>query len=101
MNKKQLGINLDENQLKKCFKAKHKQISDKEIFRLIAFEYRCDYQKGIDIQILSRVLSNMYYPYPHIDKEAKQNLKNLVENSFSQYLNDGRYINEKQFCLAM
>lgn len=41
---------------------KERKISDKQIYRSIAFEYRQNYKQGIEINILSKILSNMYYP---------------------------------------
>lgn len=102
MKKTQLKIQLNQKEIQDSFKMKERKITDKQIFRSIAFEYQQNYQQGIDIQILSKILSNMYYPNDsEEDHQQRNKLKYIIESAFSMYLTDFKYITEKKFIQAM
>ncbi len=102
MKKTHLKISLNEEEILQSFKMKERKISDKQIYRSIAFEYRQNYKQGIEINILSKILSNMYYPNDtEEDAVQRGKLKHIIENAFSFYLTDMKYINEKKFVQAM
>lgn len=78
---------------------KPKTMSNKEIYRILAFEFQQQDSLGIKINLISEMVSSLFYPHDE-NGEAKQNFKQLIEQSFRSYCFKDE-ISEEAFCNAM
>lgn len=78
---------------------KAKSMTNKEIYRILAFEFQQQDQLGIKISLISEMVSSLFYPNDQ-NGEAKRNFKNLIEQSFKSYCFKDE-ISEEAFCNAM
>ncbi|KAL4510718.1 hypothetical protein ABPG72_004872 [Tetrahymena utriculariae] len=79
----------------------YKKMSNKEIFRILAFEFRQSDSIGIKISLISDMVSNLFYPNDATG-EAKKAFKDLIEKAFKSHtVNNKEEITEQQFCSAM
>ncbi|EAS07408.2 hypothetical protein TTHERM_00569460 (macronuclear) [Tetrahymena thermophila SB210] len=79
----------------------YKKMSNKEIFRILAFEFRQSDSIGIKISLISEMVSNLFYPND-VTGEAKKAFKDLIEKAFKSHtVNNKEEITEQQFCSAM
>lgn len=74
-------------------------MSNKEIYRILAFEFQQQDSMGIKISLISEMVSSLFYPHDE-NGEAKQNFKQLIETSFRSYCFKDE-ISEESFCNAM
>ncbi|CAD8132115.1 unnamed protein product [Paramecium octaurelia] len=78
---------------------KTKTMSNKEIYRILAFEFQQQDSLGIKIDLIAEMVSSLFYPNDQ-NGEAKQNFKNLITQSFKSHCYKDE-INEESFCNAM
>jgi hypothetical protein len=54
---------------------------------------------GLNITIISEMVSNLFYPND-ITGQSRNSFKELIEKAFAEYSTNG-HISEEQFCKAM
>eukprot|EP01006_Ploeotia_vitrea_P067731 TRINITY_DN98228_c0_g1_i1.p1 TRINITY_DN98228_c0_g1~~TRINITY_DN98228_c0_g1_i1.p1 ORF type:complete len:127 (-),score=2.87 TRINITY_DN98228_c0_g1_i1:212-592(-) len=78
---------------------KKNRMSNKEIYRILAFEFRKEENQGLYISLISEMVSNLFYPNDETG-QSRAKFKELIEKAFEDYSTNGT-ITEEQFCKAM
>jgi Ca2+-binding EF-hand superfamily protein len=74
-----------------------KLMSNKEIYRILAFEFR--QKNGIKLSIIADLVSSIFYPFD--DTVFKDNFKNDIMGAFKDYAEVNGEISEEKFCEVM
>ncbi|KRX00177.1 hypothetical protein PPERSA_10676 [Pseudocohnilembus persalinus] len=76
-------------------------MSNKEIYRILAFEFANEDSQNLKISMISEMVSNLFYPNDQIG-DSRNKFKLLIEKAFEQYSsNNNQEITEDNFCKAM
>ena len=73
-------------------------LSNKEIFRILAFEYR--QPEGIKIEIIAKLVSTVFYPFAEAVK-LREGFERDILHAFQPYADNHGRLTEEKFCEVM